>query len=283
MEQQGQREVDGMNEWIKSRYENENTDENTKNNSIQFPECPKCKTQIRNTLRYSNIIKKQLNLIEEIKLKQYGDPEKNKLDQNQLLNKINEYKKNQQLDTYSFSFIEEMVSGLEKNEFSFNKLASFQNSWNIFCKIDEIKSKLDFPKEKNFQNNLIYFEIKKIFKLIFDKNDFKIRIVQNCNQRIEEIYLEIERICNLMELFKFQNQFSQAKTLNNSNEKEDRVIRIVADLELVLYKKINRFDLVRNRVEENFKKLKELTNFELTTAEKSMIVQAIGLSPGFEF
>ena len=272
-----------MNEWIKSRYENENTDENTKNNSIQFPECPKCKTQIRNTLRYSNIIKKQLNLIEEIKLKQYGDPEKNKLDQNQLLNKINEYKKNQQLDTYSFSFIEEMVSGLEKNEFSFNKLASFQNSWNIFCKIDEIKSKLDFPKEKNFQNNLIYFEIKKIFKLIFDKNDFTIRIVQNCNQRIEEIYLEIERICNLMELFKFQNQFSQAKTLNNSNEKEDRVIRIVADLELVLYKKINRFDLVRNRVEENFKKLKELTNFELTTAEKSMIVQAIGLSPGFEF
>ncbi len=264
-------EVNGMNEWIKSRYENENKDENTKNNSIQFPECPKCKTQIRNTLRYSNIIKKQLNLIEEINLKQYGDPEKNKLDQNQLLNKINEYNKNKHLDTYSFSFIEEMVSDLEKNEFSFNKLASFQNSWNIFCKIDEIKSKLDFPTEKKFQNNLIYFEIKKIFNLILDKNDYKIRIVQNCNQRIEEIYLEIERIYNLMDLFKFQNQFSQAKNLNNSNEKEDRVIRIVADLELILYKKINRFDLVRKRVDENFKKLKEVTNFELTRAEKSMI------------
>ena len=71
--------------------------------------------------------------------------------------------------------------------------------------------------------------------------------------------------------------------MNNLNEKEDRVIRIVADLELILYKKINRFDFVRNRVEENFKKLKELTNFELTRAEKSMIVQAMGLSPGFEF
>jgi hypothetical protein len=41
--------------------------------------------------------------------------------------------------------------------------------------------------------------------------------------------------------------------------------------------------LVRKRVDENFKKLKELTNFELTRAEKSMIVQAMGLSPGFEF
>ena len=61
-----------MDKWFQSRYED------NENNSVQFPECLMCTTQISQTTRYSKIIKQQLELLEKIKLKHYGDLDHNK-------------------------------------------------------------------------------------------------------------------------------------------------------------------------------------------------------------
>jgi hypothetical protein len=45
-------------------------DDESKSTEVQFKTCPKCKTQIRNSLRYRNIIKKTLEDYENIKEKQ---------------------------------------------------------------------------------------------------------------------------------------------------------------------------------------------------------------------
>ena len=42
-------EVNGMKDWLNSRHDLMNEETTDKNNAIQFPECPKCKTQIRNS------------------------------------------------------------------------------------------------------------------------------------------------------------------------------------------------------------------------------------------
>ena len=41
-------------------------------NSIQLKSCPRCKTPIRRSLRYGNVIKQQLQNIEEVKKKVIG-------------------------------------------------------------------------------------------------------------------------------------------------------------------------------------------------------------------
>ena len=83
-------ESSAMDYWMDSRY-GPDAETDTKNNSIQLPECPRCKTPIRRNLRYSNYVKTQLGLIEKIKLKQYGDIMKNKIELNDFKTEINNF------------------------------------------------------------------------------------------------------------------------------------------------------------------------------------------------
>ena len=56
--------------------------------STLTPKCPNFKTTVRLSIRYSNCIKRQLNLIEEIKSKQYGKSDGNESFKCELLKEI---------------------------------------------------------------------------------------------------------------------------------------------------------------------------------------------------
>ena len=55
-------EVKALDNWIKT--------DTSKSSQVQFKSCPRCKTSIRKSLRYGNIIKETLNDVEAIKKKQ---------------------------------------------------------------------------------------------------------------------------------------------------------------------------------------------------------------------
>ncbi|XP_066288836.1 LOW QUALITY PROTEIN: NFX1-type zinc finger-containing protein 1-like [Branchiostoma lanceolatum] len=55
-------EVSGLDQWM-----------DTSESNIQLKTCPRCKTPIRRNLRYGDIIKKTLAMIEKVKMKWYGD------------------------------------------------------------------------------------------------------------------------------------------------------------------------------------------------------------------
>ena len=57
-------EVSGLDQWMDM-----NDSDSPKDVEIQFKTCPKCKTPIRRSLRYGNIIKKSLGLMEMVKCK----------------------------------------------------------------------------------------------------------------------------------------------------------------------------------------------------------------------
>ena len=89
-------ESSAMDYWMESRFGPDaakDTDPNNNNqlNSIELPVCPRCKTPIRRNLRYSKYVKIQMALIEQIKLKSYGDVEENILNLKQLKNLNSEY------------------------------------------------------------------------------------------------------------------------------------------------------------------------------------------------
>ena len=80
-------ESSGMDDWMKSQ----STDSTS--NAIKLPECPRCRTPIRFTLRYLNYVKTQLSSIEEIKRKQYGDLKQNEKDRENLSNEMSRHEK----------------------------------------------------------------------------------------------------------------------------------------------------------------------------------------------
>ena len=57
-------EVTGCDTWMNKK------DDESKPSEVQFKSCPKCKTQIRKSLRYGNIVKQTLQDYENIKIKQ---------------------------------------------------------------------------------------------------------------------------------------------------------------------------------------------------------------------
>ena len=59
-------------------------DDSTDGQMIQLKACPRCKTAIRRSLRYGNVIKQQLQNIEEVKKKVHGDASEIKKAKNRL-------------------------------------------------------------------------------------------------------------------------------------------------------------------------------------------------------
>lgn len=49
-------------------------DDSSESQVIQLKQCPRCKTVIRTSLRYGNVIKEQLQYVEEVKKKVRGHP-----------------------------------------------------------------------------------------------------------------------------------------------------------------------------------------------------------------
>ncbi|XP_065913577.1 NFX1-type zinc finger-containing protein 1-like [Dysidea avara] len=62
-------EVSGLDQWM----DQQDNDTDSKAVEIQFKCCPKCKTSVRRSLRYGNIIKQTLQDVEEVKKKMSGD------------------------------------------------------------------------------------------------------------------------------------------------------------------------------------------------------------------
>ena len=63
-------EVKALDNWIKTDTSSSGSSSSSESTQVQFKACPKCKTSIRKSLRYGNIIKEALSDVEAIKKKQ---------------------------------------------------------------------------------------------------------------------------------------------------------------------------------------------------------------------
>jgi len=178
-------ELKAMDNWIKMTYEVGNSKEKR---SIQLPKCPKCKTTIRNSIRYSNCIKRQLNLIEAIKSKQFGDPEENETFELDILNEINLI--NQEEVSLSQSFLKQMKKDIESFEMSHNELAGLKNNLSLYKNLIEINQEAQYLNSS--QEKHVKFETKKIFSYIY--NEQRKYIFLNEYQQRDEIFMEAERV-----------------------------------------------------------------------------------------
>jgi hypothetical protein len=267
-------ELKAMDNWIKMTYEAENSKEKR---SIQLPKCPKCKTTIRNSIRYSNCIKRQLNLIEAIKSKQFGDPKENKSFESDILKEIDSFKEND--SSLSKSFLEQMKKDMESFEMSHNELVGLKNNLSLYqslTKSNSLASKLNPNQEKH-----INFETKKIFSYIYNEQDKYIFL--NEYQQRDEIFMEAERVEYLVKYCQLVNKAKELNSMPDLNFKIE-VGSLLAKCESYLIDQVKQFNESNKKIiDEVFLKLVKLVKVELTASEKRMIVSAMGLQKGHWF
>ena len=273
-------ESTGMDEWIRSRYE---ADGSSNNNTITLPECPKCKTPIRTSLRYGNVVKRAMAAIERIKRKQYGDADQNEAERYRLINDItlelgdHEVFEKRLLDELDS---DNVAAGKHEQLLSFNDLAALRNLFTIKKRIERLNTKTHSASLTPLQLQHVRYELDKIDELIFDKSKSQLRLCEE-GQRLQDVMCELDRIEFLINYYMLRNRNADADNNTMSLTSIVEIGRLLADMESHLVKRVRRFETgVRERVEKAFGELKKLCKVELTREEKLEIVKAMGVRKG---
>jgi hypothetical protein len=273
-------EVKAMDNWIESKFgDNREEIEGGESKTIQLPECPKCKTPIRLNLRYSNYIKKQLASIEEIKSKQYGNHEQNRVSLEKLKREIfgsdRAYSKfiDQKLNFVHQRLLRELKFG----SFSYNQIIAFQNIWSIFRKICDLHASVfnyfnDSPRPLEH----LEFELAKIAAFLGDCDRSCIEAV-NQAQRLNDLIKEIDRVECIFKYYKLKCSYQ-------GKEEKEKCERNLAELEHLLINQTIRFEEDhREHVLSVIKELQELIGTKISDEERLMIVKAMGLNKGIKY
>lgn len=265
-------ESTGMDGYMASKSDN-----GSESTTIKLPECPRCCTPIRFTLRYLNYVKAQLNAIELIKKKEYGSQSKNKTDTINFLEEIKDHRGDLIWQGYSpsifdFKYYDSIDSMLGKSNLSASALNAYINSWKIYFNLQNTEFKMQKKKDlvlTSDQSEHLKFEMKKL-KALFNQSF--------SYQRLYDLKAESERIDCLFELFACQNSAP-----SNSQDLIE-ISNLVALLEECLFKKVQVFDGdAKKATVEALSQLKKLTKVEISEQEKKMIHAAMGFGKGHWF
>ena len=257
-------EASGMDKWMESRYSNEDGNQNT----IQMPECPKCKTPIRQNYRYAKYIKAQQSLIESVKSKMLGEIEEINLSKKKLEREILKSGDSEQ------NLPSRIITCLKK-DISLNECLMLENKWSLLKKMKEIEEKAKNQKMDEFASRFMKFEMQKLNLFLNNQKRFI-----NSNQEINDINLEVRRIEKCVDFFKLKHEASKIELDLSKASQVGEEMRL---LEEHLVQKVLRFDQIEEKCEQAFEVLKEMLNVKLTEAERIMIVNAIGLRKGHWF
>lgn len=190
-----------MLNWLKSQQ---------KSGLIQLPECPKCKTPIRKNKRFSTYIKRQLKAIDLIKRKHIADKKKITEIRDELagdLNMIKSHKRQIKSDEWLkiLTDIHETIVKRQESSFAQNDLIGLRNSFKLSMRLREQRLEaIEYftgIAARTFLNHLVY-EIEKI-KPILGVVDMGAMT----SDKAEEIWLEVRRIDNLMNYYKYRYTF----------------------------------------------------------------------------
>ena len=272
-------EVKGMDYWIKSRFGDEqNREDQAKNNSIELPNCPKCKTPIRLNLRYSNFIKKQLMSIEQIKTKQLGNEMQNNALKVKLLSEIKK-------STKYIGLSQTIKENLEhETPLTYNEINTLSNVWTIYNRLQDLKNELlnKLGPSNMQQVEHLEFAIGHVIYYLFDE---KRSIIFGFNdQRLSDLLNELDRIEAIYKYYQFTNAMKKNdKTHYLSQESKMDVLKCLSELEKMLINRITSFDeKSKSEVDKYIVNLKNKIDV-ITEKEKMEIVRAIGLSKGHWF
>ena len=273
-------ESSGLDNFIKSQYLHDLTEKKYLK-MIKLPECPKCNTIIREHSRYAKIIKKQLKLIELVKVKYEFNSLKN-IDSSSIEKKIeNSSFSKAKLASKVFGYIYSSKILKIVNNNHLNDSNMLENEWNLFELLGSLEYEL-FVESSGIDPwyyGFVKFEILKI-KKILDNDDSSLNRITN--DQLNDIFIELNRIEALINLIKFKiaannndtieknqvNGIFKSCIFNNTNddkkyENHVEIAQVLAKLEDILFGRIYRCDEIDTDMRNYFNKLNSLIPLNL--------------------
>ena len=278
-------EVTALDQWMALEEEDVS--------NIQLKACPKCKTPIRKSLRYGNIIKKVLHDIETVKQKvrENGDDSKKKMARlNRKLSKLR--------SKYPLVMrpIDDKVENVERrrvhprmahlpqmNSTYSTILSKIDSSGNqeldvLICQVQLLPSIYEI-KTKFLERMIGNSEHDRLRQEVIDLEKFLLDCTKFTKQLITDIYQEIQRLALACKLKILQQD------IVNANKSVPYEMQVKID-------RISALLTSTSKIQKEVRKIavKDLDNIckhlglgEITAEEKARIVKAIGLTKGHWF
>lgn len=280
-------EVSDLDYWMEMKNED-------KDNEIQLKECPKCKTPIRRSFRYGNIIKKTLADIEAVKKKTLDDQQRFREKKRQLEKQLKEVKRKY---PEKLSFENDTTTALGNSvEYSLRRRLNFmhhageqsitfENQIKLLPCLYEMNGKFfQGPENVEFvtRSSELLTEAKRITKLLVDKNTMSTQevtdvsdniVVLSLNCRFQYLLWHIEKKVDEADVTDEVTTSLEAIKETFSSASADQ--QTLTDVERAK---------ITSAIEDVCRKLGigPLTPME-RAIERKQIVQAIGLAKGHWF
>ena len=273
-------EYKALDYWMESRYGEDASangeDAQVDKRTIQCPECPQCKTQIRRSLRYSKYIKLQQRAIEGVKAKMNAN-ESLKSIRNRVVNlrRSIAFDDSRPKPGFEISFRE--LEGKPEN-ISNHQLISISN------KIEITKSIIAYKEEANTlmydDQEAILFELERLTKAMYPNFS---NVTFLSKQKAAVLSFELKRIRAVLNLNQFERK-SKSQQSQYPPEIKLKIDEAMQKMREILWgKKIKRFEeKEQEQVNQLSKELNTLTGI-LTQEEKTMIHKAMEFGKGHWF
>ena len=250
-------ESTAMDKWMSSQFRSNKS-------PVELPTCPMCKRSIHSHVRYSDLIKPKLALIEQIKRQEItGEPSQIRKVKKDQLADIDKFKLTSPLVVFKPDFAHVIYSEVENRtveSLTLGQLIGYRNAWSIFLQLNDCFRLKSERISRAEQSEHLDYEMNRIVELIYDRRHTK-AILPSSHQRAKCISAEIERIRAVIYFYQIMNVKSGVS------------VKLQNDLEGFLIRRVNRFESsAKDDANAKINALAKMLNKRIEQTEKKMAV-----------
>ena len=279
-------EVTGMDQWMDQDHSQGKTIE------IQFKRCPKCKTEIRRSFRYGNIIKATLKDLESIKTAISAnaatvDLKKASMTLRKLRNSLFQKKHCDIFIEYSKKLKEDIKAAQESHNLSAHEASILDVKVKIAVTLGDLLVKLE-----EHSSDHVFVISDSLIKCNEVLNDMKVilRVLKSSSyltpQQVSDIETELKRISLMVNWCEIANKIQRGQGQAIPPRTKDQLCKLMQYLRLAGYG--SKAEKLTDKYYESIKKVfddarKKCSGLDISEKEKVEIVKAMGLSQGHWF
>ncbi|CAH1269010.1 ZNFX1 [Branchiostoma lanceolatum] len=260
-------EVTGLDRWM---------DKTSK--TIRLKTCPKCKAPIRHSLRYGNIIKNMLAMIEKVKKKWHDDVQMAKTEAT--ADKLMRMLRDADEERYCAETSEDLLRQMKRNRlYSLDEAAMYENKALILKKLAELKKK---RREYFLSGHIVLLDFEEMKKEVEEMEKWLRRRTDRVGeQEWEELGREMTRLNFLLKLRVLQEEIRK-KGINLDDETKESLVLVTRRLTDLKPFNATREELVKH-VMKKIEALMPRLSLALLNAcdeEPVQVVKTSGLTQG---
>ncbi|XP_028391654.1 NFX1-type zinc finger-containing protein 1-like [Dendronephthya gigantea] len=266
-------EVNDLDYWMEGMEENESS-------AVQLKVCPRCKTAIRRSLRYGNIVKKTLADIEKVKKIKLDEQQKLREKRVQLRQRVEKLIENYPTLEKKLHLKLEVIRLGEDAD----KYVTLENKLNFFSRLEEIHKKFlagseeDGLDSEDAQTPKLLKEKKRIFELLLSKRLLSVQEIKDISDSIAFLALNCQFEIMLWKIKKECSSSRLTEDIESSIESAKKIMsRQSSAVDTALAITVEERTKVADVIEDVSSKLGLVL---MSLVEQNSIVKALNLSKG---